>query len=363
MKIALLISGGVDSSVALRLLTDAGHEVHAFYLKIWLEDELSYLGSCPWEQDLSFITPLCASLGVPLTVVPLQNEYARTIIAYVVDQAKRGCTPSPDVLCNQYIKFGAFFSHIDASYERVATGHYALQRTGQGHNQLLCRGVDTHKDQSYFLSMLSQEQVNRALFPIGHLHKAQVRALAEQYGVPSKQRKDSQGICFLGKISYTDFLRHHCGVMRGELIEFETDRVVGAHEGYWLYTIGQRQGLGLSGGPWYVVAKSVSCNRVYISRSYGALAAMRTAFRVSGFHWIDGLSYEGEVLVKMRHGQHVHRATVRTAPSGAAHGTVQTTITLHEPDQGVASGQFAVVYKEDVCLGAGMIETSLTLLA
>ena len=183
MKIATLVSGGVDSSVALNLLKNEGHDLTAFYLKVWLEDELSFLGDCPWETDLKFVRSVCEQLNVPLEIISLQSEYLDRVVSYALDELRAGRTPSPDIFCNQRIKFGAFFDHIDHSYAKVATGHYAqiCERDGVFHLQ---RAPDPVKDQTYFLSGMYQTQVARALFPIGHLLKSDVRKLAQDFELP-----------------------------------------------------------------------------------------------------------------------------------------------------------------------------------
>ena len=232
MKIAVLVSGGVDSSVALALLKAQGHDVTAFYLKIWLEDELSYLGDCPWEEDLTYARAVCDQLQVPLEIISFQKEYSQIVVAYTLSEVKAGRTPNPDVLCNQYIKFGAFYSAISDAYEYVATGHYA-QVEHASEVSYLKQAADVIKDQTYFLSNLSQAQVKRALFPIGHLQKSQVRALAQEFNLPTSTRKDSQGICFLGKFKFKEFIQAHLGTKSGNIIEFETGTVVGNHDGFW----------------------------------------------------------------------------------------------------------------------------------
>jgi tRNA-5-taurinomethyluridine 2-sulfurtransferase len=349
MKIAVLLSGGVDSSVALRLLQDQGHEVEAFYLKIWLEDELAYLGSCPWEEDLRFVEAVCKQAGIPYHVVPLQKEYWDNVVAYTIAEVKAGRTPSPDILCNQRIKFGSFFSKIDNSFEKIATGHYASVEQ-HGDEWVLKRAKDPVKDQTYFLSHLNQAQLSRLIFPLGNLYKSEVRELARRYNLPNQDRKDSQGICFLGKIEFSEFIKHHLGTRLGDLVEYETGSVVGTHEGYWYYTIGQRKGLGLSGGPWFVVRKDVGKNIVYISRNYYSDDKQRNVCSLEAINWISGRAIEKrDVSVKVRHGEKLYTGTFQ--PSGEHAGVV----IISDNDQGLAPGQFAVLYDEDICLGSGVI--------
>jgi tRNA-specific 2-thiouridylase len=350
MKIAVLVSGGVDSSVALRLLKDQGHDLTAFYLKVWLEDELAHLGSCPWEEDLGYATTVCKKVGVSLEVVSLQKEYWHRVVTYTVEQVHQGRTPSPDVVCNQHIKFGCFYDKIDPNFEKVATGHYAQLDEKDG-LFLLKKAKDPVKDQTYFLSRLNQCQLSRALFPIGHLLKSEVRNLAAGYDLPTKDRKDSQGICFLGKIEFNEFIKHYLGVRQGDLVEHETGAVVGQHEGFWYFTIGQRKGIGLSGGPWYVVAKDTAKNVVYISRQYFSPEKTRNIVYLSNFNWIAGYPPENNALqVKLRHGELLYACTLELIDRN--HGIVH----IEGRDQGIAPGQFAVFYEGDVCLGSAVIE-------
>ncbi|MDP3788052.1 MAG: tRNA 2-thiouridine(34) synthase MnmA [Candidatus Chromulinivorax sp.] len=362
MKIAVLVSGGVDSSVALALLKEQGHDVTAFYLKIWLEDELSYLGNCPWEDDLEFVRSVCAQFDVPLEVVSMQQAYWEKVVSYTIAEVKAGRTPNPDVLCNQQVKFGAFYDYISTkSYEYVATGHYA-QVEHLKDRSILKMAPDQIKDQTYFLCQLSQEQLQRVLFPIGHLQKSQVRELAQTYNLPNKDRKDSQGICFLGKFKFSDFLQAKLGEQSGDLIEFETGKVAGQHNGFWYYTIGQRQGIRLSGGPWYVVDKDPARNIVYISKQYQDAAEHKAGMIVTTMNWISPIvPGKNEFLIKYRHGADMHPAHVEFKDGAWV-------ITLHqESKQGIAAGQFAVLYDPacaqgygghggDICLGGGVID-------
>ena len=349
MKIAVLVSGGVDSSVALKLLKEQGHDVTAFYLKIWLEDELSYLGDCPWQEDLEYARAVCKQLDVPLEVISLQKEYWDQVVSYTVAEAQAGRTPNPDILCNQRIKFGAFFDKIDNSFSKVATGHYAQVKFEKGQYHLY-KGPDPVKDQTYFLSYLSQEQLARALFPIGNRNKAQVRQLAEQFNLPTKARKDSQGICFLGKLRFSEFLKYHLGEKPGNLVEVETGEIVGTHNGYWFYTLGQRQGLGLAGGPWYVVSKDIDQNSVYISRNYYAQDKSRDSFNIGNLNWVGTLPEKTELGIKIRHGKMITPARVMFDDQNKT-----LSVKLSGRDQGIAPGQFAVLYDGDRCLGSGII--------
>ncbi len=350
MDIAVLVSGGVDSSVALRLLKDQGHSVTAFYLKIWLEDELAYLGDCPWEQDLAYVRKVCEQADVPLEVISLQEAYWCRVVNYTISEIKAGRTPNPDIMCNKRVKFGAFFESIDERFDKIATGHYARVEHKDG-VATLHTAPDLVKDQTYFLSGLSQEQLSRLMFPLGNLAKVQVRELAQKYDLPNKDRKDSQGICFLGKLKFTEFVRHHVGDKQGDLVEHETGLKVGIHNGFWYYTIGQRQGIGLSGGPWYVVAKDTQNNVVFISREYFSADKKRNSFTVRDINWLSGKPTSTDTIeLKMRHGATRHACTVQLLDDNSAH------ITLADRDQGIAPGQFAVLYDGDRCLGGGAIE-------
>ncbi|MSU20512.1 MAG: tRNA 2-thiouridine(34) synthase MnmA [Pedosphaera sp.] len=376
MKIAVLLSGGVDSSVALHLVKKEGHkDITAFYLKIWLEDELSYLGSCPWEEDLQYARAVCDTAGVPLEIVSMQTEYQERIVACSLDELRQGRTPSPDILCNQRIKFGLFFERIDPSFDKIVTGHYAqIEETGgvisdlkrvpqpsdlslvlgddksKAPTFLLKRSPDPVKDQTYFLSALDQRQLRRLWFPIGHLTKPEVRKLAHELDLPNRERKDSQGICFLGKIKYPEFIRYHLGEKMGEIIEIETGRKLAEHRGYWFHTVGQRKGLGLGGGPWYVVKKDVEANRVYVAHSNHYLDHAKKQFTVNPVHWIAGEPAETNLQTKVRHSPHLEECQIRCL------GEQRWEVTLAEKDQGIASGQSAIFYNAEICLGGGVIE-------
>lgn len=347
MKIAVLLSGGVDSSVALQLLKNEGtHELRAYYLKVWLEDEVVLAGDCPWEEDVRYVRAVCNQLDIPLEIVPLQTEYLNCVVSYVLNELKAGRTPSPDILCNRHIKFGAFLNHVD-DCDRVASGHYA-QIIQDENCALLNRAADTAKDQTYFLSNITQNQLQQLLFPIGHLTKHEVRTLADRFGLPTKNRKDSQGICFLGKINYRDFIELHLGQNEGTILEKGSDRELGEHKGYWFYTIGQRFGLGLPGGPWYVVAKDLQHNIIYVSHRDDNNSRQRQHFHIENTNWISGTPDRTDLQCKLRHGPETIACQLDTS-----HLPIK--VSLNQSDSGIAPGQHAVFYNGNHCLGGGII--------
>ena len=351
-KLAVLVSGGVDSAVALNLLyREQKYQIEAFYLKIWLEDEFQFLGDCPWEEDLRYARAVCEPLGIPLQIISLQDSYWDLVVNHAVAELRAGRTPSPDILCNQYVKFGAFLESIDGSY-RVASGHYArVQKSADGLTQLL-KGLDPIKDQTYFLSRLSQEQLSRLVFPVGEYPKSEVRTLASSFDLANQSRPDSQGICFLGKIKYSDFVKIHLGERRGAIIDIDSNEKLGHHNGFWFHTIGQRKGLGLHGGPWFVVKKDCDRNIVYVSKTKFNEELPLTEFRLRDMHWVAGKPDDITGLsVKVRHGERVASCTIE------AISDTDFAITLQEPDAGIAAGQYGVLYQQDHCLGAGIIAT------
>lgn len=350
MKIAVLLSGGVDSSVALRLLADQGHDLTAFYLKIWLEDELSNLGQCPWEEDLAYARAVCEEVGAPLEIVPMQREYHRRVVRWAVDELAAGRTPSPDILCNQLIKFGVFLEYLQESgtaFDRVASGHYARIHETDREWQLF-RGVDPVKDQTYFLFQLDQHQLGHCLFPLGERTKPEVRELARQWSLPNRDRPDSQGICFLGKFRYDDFVRGYLGDRPGDIVEANTGTVLGTHRGPWFHTIGQRKGLGLSGGPWYVVGKDMDRNIVEVSHFLDLNRYRRDRFHVPKVHWIGRPPEKDQLQVKVRHGPRTEPCRCHVTDRGLQ-------VTMETSDPGISPGQVAVFYDRDRCLGGGMI--------
>lgn len=361
-RIAVLVSGGVDSAVALCLLKRQGHSVTAFYLKVWMEGD-TFFGNCPWREDVAYVEKIAAQLGVPFEVMPMQQEYWDLIIDYTLREVQAGRTPNPDMMCNKLFKFGAFDERAGHEYDRMASGHYAKTILDDAGSVRLLTSPDPVKDQTYFLSQMQREQLTRCLFPLGDLDKAGVRQLAREFDLPNADRPDSQGICFLGKINYREFLSRHVGRKPGRIIEQSTGRILGDHEGYWFYTIGQRNGLRLSGGPWFVIDKDGPENIVYVAHGYDPETIYRDRIEVQAFNWISPLrgailagaaevdhAAEGPIFAcKIRHSPEFFHAAVRFED--------ETSLTLRPQERvgGVAKGQFAVLYLGRECLGGGVI--------
>jgi len=334
----------------MRLIEEGGHDLTAFYLKIWLEDEMAFLGSCPWEEDLEYVRSVCDAAGVPIEVISLQQEYLGTVVAYALAELEIGRTPSPDVMCNRMIKFGAFVDRVGDRFDRIASGHHARVEERSGLYRLM-RAADPKKDQTYFLCQLLQSQIARSLFPIGDLTKAEVREEAHRFGLASADRPDSQGICFLGRVPFDDFVRHHLGDRPGEIRRESDGEVLGPHRGVWFYTIGQRRGLGLSGGPWYVVGKDLDEDAILVAHADELESYGRRAFQIATPHWIAEPPKRSDLAVRIRHGERLDPCTTSANTDGSL------TIEFDDvEDPGVASGQFAVLYDGEECLGGGVIE-------
>ena len=374
MNIAALVSGGVDSSVVVHLLKEQGYTPTIFYIRIGMEDEEGYI-DCPAEEDIEITSFLARKYGCPFEEVNLHQEYWDNVVSYTIESVRRGLTPNPDVMCNKLIKFGAFEQRCGKDFDKTATGHYAqIERVNasmckcvsddasitntftQSHNHtfditFLATAKDPLKDQTDFLSQLSTQQIAKLMFPIGHLMKSEVRAIAHAAHLPSADRKDSQGICFLGKINYHDFLRRYLGEREGKIVELETGKILGTHRGYWFHTIGQRKGLFLSGGPWFVVKKDIEENVLYVSQGYDPDAQYGNRIDLLDFHylscdlWSRQLDQGASVDVKFK---------IRHTPDFAQGHLIRTeqgvSILSDVRIQGIAPGQYATIYDNDAHL-------------
>ncbi|MDE6867288.1 MAG: tRNA 2-thiouridine(34) synthase MnmA, partial [Muribaculaceae bacterium] len=362
MRIAVLVSGGVDSAVVVDRLYKEGHDLTLFYIRIGMDNDQ---GDCSAEEDIEMCTLIARKYNLPLKIVSLHEEYWDNVMAYTLRTVKEGLTPHPDMMCNKMIKFGFFEERWGKDFDKTATGHYASIKEKDG-KLYLATAADPVKDQTDFLAQISYDQLSHLLFPLGDIPKSEVRRLASEAALPNAVRKDSQGICFLGKINYNDFLERQLGTKPGPVVEIETGKKIGTHKGYWFYTIGQRKGLGLSGGPWYVVRKNIRDNVVYVSNGYDTRAQYGREIPVEEIHWItlNPFSQENNVTdvqstgsiripiaFKTRHSPEFYSGYVMQTPEGGYIIESDTDI------QGIAPGQFAILYTPDrqLCLGSGMI--------
>lgn len=353
MNIAALLSGGVDSSVVVHLLNEAGYKPALFYIKIGMDDD--ELLHCSSEEDIEMASLIAHKYGCKLEVVDLHKDYWDNVVDYTIKKVKQGLTPNPDVMCNKLIKFGVFEQRVGKDFDKTATGHYAATAEING-KTYLATAKDPVKDQTDFLAQINYLQVSKLMFPIGHLMKTQVRDIALKANLPSSKRPDSQGICFLGKVNYNDFIRRYLGEKEGPIVELETGKILGKHKGYWFHTVGQRKGLGLSGGPWYVIKKDVDANIVWASKGFDADAQYGNEFLMHDFHFITENPWENEiaekeVTFKIRHTPEFTKGKIIYTPDGYR-------IISNEKLQGIAPGQFGVVYDADakICIGSGEIK-------
>lgn len=352
MRIAVLISGGVDSAVVVHKLKEEGHDLQLFYIRIGMDTDE---GDCSAEEDIEMCQLIAHKYGLPLEVVSLHQEYWDNVMEYALRTVKAGLTPNPDMMCNKMIKFGYFEERWGHEFDMTATGHYATTDVVDG-VKYLATAVDPVKDQTDFLAQISYKQLEHLMFPIGSMPKAEVRRIAVEANMPNAFRKDSQGICFLGKINYNDFIRRHLGERKGNIIEIETGRKIGEHKGFWFHTIGQRKGLGLSGGPWYVVKKNPKDNVIYVSNGYGTEKQFGRVLHLDEMHFISGNPWkdvEGSVDIMFK-----NRHTPDFIKAKFTHLTGNEYVIESERDvQGIAPGQFAVVYDAEghLCYGSGVI--------
>lgn len=354
MNIAGLISGGVDSAVAVHLLCEQGYKPDLFYIKIGMDTDDGL--TCTAEEDIELASATARKYGLQFNIIDMQKEYWDRVVAYAIDKVRRGLTPNPDVMCNKLIKFGCFEEQAGYAYDRIATGHYASTEDINGRTWLTT-AIDPVKDQTDFLAQIDYFQVSKLLLPLGGIMKHDVRDIALQAKLPSARRKDSQGICFLGKINYNDFIKRFLGEKRGSIIELETGKKIGTHNGFWFHTIGQRKGLGLGGGPWFVIDKDVKRNILYVSHGYDTQKQYSREFRLVDFHFITDNpwteDHEEEIRFKVRHTD-VFQSGKLIYKDGECHIESDTNV------QGVAPGQFGVVYDKEahLCIGSGEIRTA-----
>lgn len=352
MEIAALVSGGVDSSVIVPLLKELGYNPHIFYIKIGIEGRED-ISDCPSEEDMEITTFIAKKYGCSFDVVDLQKEYFDNVARYTMESVKKGLTPNPDVMCNRMIKFGAFNDKMGFQFDRIATGHYACSWEDENGVSWLGTATDALKDQTDFLSRLTYPQLRKAMFPIGKYLKSEVRKMAAEMKLPSAERRDSQGICFLGKINYNDYIREYVGEKEGDIIELESGNLLGHHKGFWFHTIGQRRGLGLGGGPWFVVKKDTKNNIIYVSQGYDPAAQYTDIIKLSDIMTMNPaivLNDGQKIRFKIRHQPEFNTGVLRI-------NNECIDIISDVKVSGVAAGQFGTIYheKESVVLGSGVI--------
>lgn len=381
-KIALLLSGGVDSSVALHMLYQLGEKPDCFYIHIGPDEKDSY--SCTSEEDIEMASAVAAKYGCKFEIIDLHKEYWDNVVKYTMDKVSRGFTPNPDVMCNTIIKFGAFYDKIGYKYDYIATGHYAT-RSGylkdgyslsdyDNEEWWICPAKDPIKDQVDFIANIDTKKIPiyKLIFPVGNLMKDEVRKIAEENHLINAKRKDSQGICFLGKINYNDYIEQYLGQEDGKIIELDTGTTLGTHHGHWFHTIGQRKGLNLSGGPWYVVGKDPQKNIVYVSHNYDNSKV--TEFYVLDPNWLtvdmidwwfhktwDGTgdtNFICNVTFKVRH------SPERYTGKMYFYGSDKNVKIVSDTPVTAAPGQFCILYDDTYshCYGCGEMLTKTNIM-
>jgi tRNA-specific 2-thiouridylase len=342
----------VDSSVTAALLTQQGYTVSGVYMKNWSQDLPGMI--CPWEEDYRDAKRVAVHLGIPFKVYDFEKEYRRKIVNYMVREYQAGRTPNPDVMCNQEVKFKLFLeTALSDGADLIATGHYARilrSTTGQAVSRL-AKAVDDNKDQSYFLYRVTGTALNRTLMPIGEYKKPKVRELARQLGLSTADKKDSQGICFIGEVGIKDFLVHELGEQTSGAIIDKFGKTVGQHDGAIFYTIGQRHGLNVGGGlPYYVTGKNMARNEVYVTTDLQDSNLWKKELKLADLHWIvDKPQKDKTYQVRTRYRAALVPCEIAIEDREAA------TIRLHEDIRAVTPGQSAVIYDGERCLGGGIV--------
>ncbi|HSX01906.1 MAG TPA: tRNA 2-thiouridine(34) synthase MnmA [Candidatus Saccharimonadia bacterium] len=344
------MSGGVDSSVAAALLARGGYRVVGVYMKNWTQDVAGV--ACPWRQDLADARAAAAVLDIPFKVFDFQAEYKQHVVDAMVAEYEAGRTPNPDVMCNQEIKFKLFLQAALADgADLVATGHYARTAGGQ-----LLTARDTAKDQTYFLYRVTRAALEQTLFPLGELTKPEVRALAAEFGLPTADKPDSQGICFVGEVGIKEFLRQYVVAEPGPVVDV-AGRTLGQHDGALFYTIGQRHGLGIGGGkPFYVTGKNITTNTVYVTADPADLALESADLTLEQPHWIGGKAPAAGPGYQLRARYRADMIGAELMPAGH-HWHVR----LARPERAISPGQSAVIYRGDEVLGGGIIAAAAAL--
>ncbi|MEN1969303.1 tRNA 2-thiouridine(34) synthase MnmA [Lentibacillus sp. N15] len=350
-RVVVGMSGGVDSSVTALLLKEQGYDVVGIFMKNW--DDTDDFGVCTATEDFDDVVRVCNQIGIPYYAVNFEKQYWDKVFTYFLDEYQAGRTPNPDVICNKEIKFKAFLNHaLSLGADYVATGHYAQVRYQDGHYQML-RGVDSNKDQTYFLNQLTEDVLAKVMFPLGALPKTEVREIAKQHNLATATKKDSTGICFIGERNFKEFLSEYLPAQPGEM-QTLSGVVKGMHEGLMYYTLGQRQGLGIGGAgdPWFVVGKNLEDNVLYVEQGFTNDALYSDGLIASDVNWINpvDLAAPFTCTAKFRYRQQDSRVTVYPLDNG------DVKVMFDKQERAITPGQSVVFYRGDVCLGGGTID-------
>lgn len=338
------LSGGVDSSVTASLLKEQGYSVVGVYMKNWTKSLPGF--DCPWKEDFQDAKRVAVQIGIDFKVFDFESQYKQKVVDYMITEYQAGRTPNPDIMCNQEIKFKLFLeTALAEGADMVATGHYARTRNGK-----LLTAKDINKDQTYFLYRVSKEAMQKTIFPLGDYDKTEVRQLAKKFGLITATKKESMGICFVGKVGIREFLSQYVSTRPGKIVN-EFGKVIGEHEGAIYYTIGQRHGLDVGGGlPYYVVDKNIDKNEVYVTTDLNDQRLWSDVLNITNVHWINGYPKDKELMVRTR-----HRAPYVPAIIIKGERIDKLTLKLKNEIRALTPGQSAVLYKDNVVLGGGII--------